>query len=182
VETALTSIRAAGAVIPDRRFAALLEKPSGGMAGADMANVLYSGLNNPWRFTVQTDRSGGDYRDGDYMTLRIYSEKDAYFKITHIDVNGSAQVIYPVSPRDNNFIKAGETRQIPDTTRFRMTRPYGEEMILAGAYERPFAIQTNGAAPLSNRLLARGIVVEREDTRTDMRPAATAKFTYRIGP
>ncbi|MDR1173883.1 MAG: DUF4384 domain-containing protein [Treponema sp.] len=181
VEKAVTSIRSA-AVIPDRRFAALLEKPSGGMAGVSMANVLYSGMDNPWRFTVQTDRSSGDYRDGDYMALRVYSEKDAYFKITHIDVNGSAQMIYPVSPEDNNFIKAGETRQIPDNTRFRMTRPYGEEMILAGAYERPFTVQTNGAAPVSNRLLTRGIVVEREGTRTDMRPEATAKFTYRIGP
>jgi hypothetical protein len=181
VEKALTSIRSA-AVLPDRRFAALLETPSGGMAGAGMADALYSGADNPWRFTVQTDRSGGDYRDGEYMTLRIYSEHDAYFKITHIDVNGNAQVIYPVSPRDNNYIKAGETRQIPDNTRFRMTQPYGEEMILAAAYEQPFAIQTNGAAPLSNRLLTRGLVVEREDTRTDMRPAATAKFTYRIGP
>jgi hypothetical protein len=181
VEKAVTSIRSV-VVTPDQRFAALLEKPSGSMDGVSMANVLYSGLNNPWRFTVQTDRNNGDYREGDYMTLRIYSEKEAYFKITHIDVNGNAQVIYPVSPRDNNFIKAGETRQIPDNTRFRMTKPYGEEMILVGAYERPFVIQTNGAAPLSNRLLTRGIVVEREDTRTDMRPVTTAKFIYRIRP
>jgi hypothetical protein len=181
VEKAVTSIRSA-AVAPDRRLAALLETPSGGMTGADMANVLYAGLTNPWGFTVQTDRSSGDYRDGDYMTLRVYSERDAYFKITHIDVNGNAQVIYPAAPRDNNFIRAGETRQIPDNTRFRIAPPYGEEMILAGAYERPFALQTNGAAPLSNRLLTRSIVVESEDAGTDMRPAATAKFTYRIGP
>jgi hypothetical protein len=181
VERGVTSIRSA-VVIPDRRFAALLEKTSGNMAGVSMANALYSGAGNPWRFTVQTDRSGGDYHDGDYMTLRVYSERDAWFKITHIDVNGNAQVIYPVSPRDNNFIKAGETRQIPDNTRFRMTKPYGEEMILVGAYEKPFVAQTNGTAPLSNKILVRGITVEREDTRTDMRPVATAKFTYRIGP
>jgi hypothetical protein len=176
VERAVTSIRSA-TVTPDRRFAALLEKTSTGMA-----NALYSGAGNPWRFTVQTDRSAGDYHDGDYMTLRIYSEKDAYFKVTHIDVNGNAQVIYPVSPGDNNFIKAGETRQIPDNTRFRMTKPYGEETILVGAYERPFVIQAHSAAPLTNRLLVRGLVVERENTRTDMRPVATAKFAYRIGP
>jgi hypothetical protein len=181
VERAVTSIRAA-VVVPDRRLAALLEMPSGGVAGVSMAGVLYSGAGNPWRFTVETDRSDGDYREGDYMTLRIYSEKDAYFKITHIDVNGNAQVIYPVSPQDNNIIKAGEIRRSPDNTRFRMTKPYGEEMILVGAYEGPFVIQPDEAAPLSNRLLARGIVVEREDTRTDMRPAAVAKFTYRIGP
>jgi hypothetical protein len=108
VERAVTSIRSA-VVVPDRRFAALLEKPSGGKAGVSMANALYSGQGNPWRLTVQTDKNSGDYHEGDYMTLRIYSEKGAWFKVTHIDVNGNAQVIYPVSPRDNNFIKAGET-------------------------------------------------------------------------
>jgi hypothetical protein len=181
VERAVTSIRSV-TVVPDQRFAALLEKPPTGMAGVGMASALYSGLGNPWRFTVQTDRSSGDYHDGDYMTLRIYSEEDAWFKVTHIDVNGNAQVIYPVTPGDNNFIKAGETRQIPDNTRFRMTKPYGEETILVGAYEKPFVVQGNSAAPLSNRLLVRGLVVEGEDTRIDMRPVATAKFSYRIGP
>jgi hypothetical protein len=179
VERAVTSIRSA-AVLLDPRLTALLETPSGGVAG--MANALYSGTGNPWRFTVQTDRPGGDYRDGDFMTLRIYSEKDAWFKVTHIDVNGSAQVIYPVSPQDNNFIRAGETRQIPDHTRFRMTTPYGEEMVLVDAYERSFAVQHGNAAPLSNRLLVRGILVESKDTQTDMRPVVAAKFTYRIGP
>jgi hypothetical protein len=180
VERAVTSIRSA-VVVLDGRLAALLEKPSDGRVGVSMANALYSGQGNPWRLTVQTDKSSGDYHDGDYMTMRIYSEKDAWFKVTHIDVNGNAQVIYPVSPRDNNFIKAGETRQIPDNTRFRMTKPYGEEMILVSAYDESFVIQANSMAPLSNHLLVRGITVERENTRTDMHPAATAKFTYRIG-
>jgi hypothetical protein len=62
-----------------------------------------------------------------------------------------------------------------------MTKPYGGEMILVGAYDQPFVIQANSMAPLSNHLLVRGITVEREDTRTDIRPVATAKFTYRIG-
>ncbi|MDR0722110.1 MAG: DUF4384 domain-containing protein [Treponema sp.] len=42
-----------------------------------------------------------------------------------MDVKGNTQVIYPVSPQDNNFITAGKTWQIPDNTRFRMTKPYG---------------------------------------------------------
>jgi len=180
VEKAVTSIRSA-TVKADRRFAALLENKAGGNVGESMANALYSGLDNPWRFTVQTDKVNGDYHDGDYMTMRIYSEKDAWFKVTHIDVNGNAQVIYPVSPNDNNFIRARQMRQIPDNTRFRMTKPYGEEMILVGAYEKPFVVQPNLSGPLSNNLLVRGITVEREDSRTDMHPIATAKFTYRIG-
>ena len=179
VERAVASIRSA-VVALDRRLASLVETQSA--AGAGMANALYSGAGNPWRFAAQTDRAGGDYRDGDYMTLQIYSERDAWFRITHIDVNGNAQVIYPVSSRDNNLIRAGETRRIPDNTRFRLGKPYGEETILVGAYERPFVVQSGEAAPLSNRLLVRGLTVEQEDGGADMRPIATAKFTYRIGP
>jgi len=181
VEKAVTSIRSAK-VKTDQLFTTLLESKTGGRVGESMASALYSGLDNPWRFTVQTDKASGDYRDGEYMTMRIYSERDAWFKVTHIDVNGNAQVIYPLSPNDNNFIKAGQMRQIPDNTRFRMTKPYGEEMILVGAYEKPFVIQANLTGPLSNNLLVRGITVEREDSRTEMRPVATAKFTYTIGP
>jgi hypothetical protein len=55
-------------------------------------------------------------------------------------------------------------------------------MILTGAYERPFVIRAHSAVPLTNRLLVRGLVVERENTLADMRPVATAKFAYRIGP
>jgi hypothetical protein len=77
VEQPVTSIRSA-AVLLDQPFVGLLEEPSGGKAGVSMAKALYSGAGNPWRFTVQTDRRDGDYHDGDYITLRIYSEKDAY--------------------------------------------------------------------------------------------------------
>jgi hypothetical protein len=185
VEKAVTSIRSAQ-VSPDARLKALLENSKGraseASAANDMANALYSDAGNTWRFTVQTDKSSGDYHDGEYMTMQVYSEEDVWFKVTHVDVNGNAQVIYPVSPRDNNFIKAGETRRLPDNTRFRMTKPYGEEMILVSAYKERFVIPESTVAPLSNNLLMRGIVVEQEDTRTDMRPLATARFTYRIGP
>jgi TolB-like protein len=181
VEKAVTSIRSA-TLKADRRFTALLENKADGKVGESMANALYSGLDNPWRFTVQTDKTNGDYHDGEYMTMRIYSERDAWFKVTHIDVNGNAQMIYPVLPNDNNFIKAGQTRQIPDNTLFRMTKPYGEEMILVGAYEKPFVVQSNSTGPLSNNLLVRSITAERADSRTEMRPVTTAKFTYSIGP
>jgi hypothetical protein len=180
VEHATSSMRAVN-IKPDKRLAALLEKPATGNAGINMANVLYAGVGNPFQFTVQTDKANGDYHDGDYMTLRIYSEQDAYFKVTHIDVNGNVQVIYPTSSLDNNFIRAGQTRQIPDNTRFRMTKPYGEEIILAAAYNTLFTVgRQNTAAPLSNYAVTRGLVVENAETQTTMLPVATAKVTYSI--
>ncbi|MHC6203412.1 DUF4384 domain-containing protein, partial [Breznakiellaceae bacterium SP9] len=153
VETAAARMQDA-AIKPDRIMLALLGASSSSRADAGLLDVLYSDAGNPFRLTVQADKSS--YHEGEYMTLRIYSERNAYFKITHIDVNDNTQVLYPRSPGDNNFIRAGETRQIPDTTtRFRMTKPYGDETILAGVYERPFRVRPDKAAPLSNNSITR---------------------------
>jgi len=179
VERATSSMRAVN-IKPDKRLSALCEKQSAGNNGANMANVLYSGSDNPFQFTVQTDKSDGIYHDGDYMTMRISSAKDAYFKVTHIDVSGQAQVIYPTSSRDNNFIKAGQTRQIPDNTKYKMTKPYGEEIILVAAYDAPFNVGKQNSAPLSNNVVMRGLIVEDAETKTNVQPVATAKFTYSI--
>jgi hypothetical protein len=142
----------------------------------------YAGKNNKWAFTVTPDVLDGIYYDGDLMSMRLYSARDCYFRIIHVDVNGSTQVIYPTSARDNNFIRAGETRTIPDNTRFRMGAPFGEEIILAGAYDRPFTLNlSSAAAPLSADSISRGLTVE-SDNRTAMSPSATAKFSYTILP
>jgi len=140
----------------------------------------YSGKNNKWNFTVTPDVLDGIYYDGDYMTMRLYSERDCYFRLIHIDVNGVVQVIYPYSPNDNNFIRAGETRRIPDNTGFKMNDPFGEEMILAAAYERQFSNeQLTGTINEDN--IARGLTVE-SDNRAKITPAATAKYSYTILP
>jgi hypothetical protein len=142
----------------------------------------YSGKNNKWAFTVTPDVLDGIYQDGAYMTMRVYSERDCYFRIIHIDVNGSSQVIYPASSNDNNFIRAGQTRRIPDNTRFRMGPPFGEEIILAAAYDRPFMLNAqSGSAPFSADSITRGLTVV-SDTNTAMSPSATAKFSYTILP
>jgi hypothetical protein len=180
VERATSSVRVAD-IKPDKRLAALLEKPAAENAGINMANILYAGFDNPFQFTVQTDKSNGIYHDGEYMKMRIFFAKDAYFKVTHIDVNGNAQVIYPTTSRDNNYIKAGQTRDIPDNTKFKMTKPYGEEIILVAAYDAPFAVSRQTApVPVSNNVITRGLVVESTETKTNIEPIATAKFTFSI--
>jgi hypothetical protein len=142
----------------------------------------YSGINNKWTFTVTPDALDGIYRDGGYMSMLIYSERDCYFRVVHIDVNGNAQIIYPVSANDNNFIRAWQTRRIPDNTRFRMGPPFGEEIILAAAYERSFTLNTqSGAAPLSADTLTRSLSAESGDNKP-MSPSATARFSYTILP
>jgi hypothetical protein len=133
----------------------------------------YAGKNNKWTITVTPDVLDNIYYDGDYMTMRIYSERDCYFRITHVDVNGETQIIYPTNPRDDNFIRAGQTRRIPDNTRYRMSAPFGEEMVLVAGYDKPFTPgQSSGT--LSADSVARGIIVE------DMSPPVTAKFSYTV--
>lgn len=141
----------------------------------------YAGKSNRWGFTVTPDVLDGIYYSGDYMSMRVFSERDAYFRIIHVDVNGNTQVIYPATEQDNNFIRAGETRGIPDNTRYRMGPPYGEEIILAAAYDRPFTLTGQGAAPLSADNITRSFTVN-SNTNTAMNPSVTAKYNYTILP
>jgi hypothetical protein len=99
-----------------------------------------------------------------------------------VNVNGNVQTLYPRSARDNNFISAGETRRIPDNTRYRITAPFGEEYILAAAYSSRFAADSSGAVPLSSSSLSRDILVEDEATHGELQPLATAKFSYTTLP
>jgi hypothetical protein len=142
----------------------------------------YAGKNNRWNFTVTPDVLDGIYYDNDYMTMRIYSARDCYFRIIHVDVDGNAQVIYPLAAADNNFIRSGETRRIPDNTRYRLGRPFGEEIILVAAYERPFKPGLQSiASTLSADFVTRGLIVE-GNNNAKMSPAVTAKFSYTILP
>lgn len=145
------------------------------------AVVPYAGKDNKWIFTASPDVLDGIYRDGNYMTMRIYSEKDCYFRVVHVDVNGNTQVIYPVSASDNNFIRAGETRRIPDNNRYRMGAPFGEELILAAAYEKAFA-PGGQAGSVSEASITSGLTAESSDNRSAMTPSATSKFSYTILP
>ena len=141
----------------------------------------YAGGNTP-AFSVSPDILDGIYYEGDYMTMRLYSEREGYFRIIHVDVNGNTQLIYPAAENDNNFIRAGETRRIPDNSRYRLGAPFGEEMILVSMYDRPFnAGRSAGSVPLSADTISRGLTVE-TGGQTVINPIATAMFSYTILP
>ena len=170
-----------------RKLTMLPEKDNSVISKAEFeakqqAVAPYAGGNNRWPFTVTPDVLDSIYLDGDYMTLQVHSAQDCYFRIIHVDVNGNTQVIYPTSARDNNFIRAGQTRRIPDNTRYRMGAPFGEELILAAAYTEPFALSGgSGSTPLSADSITRGLTVETSNQGA-ISPAATAKFSYTILP
>ncbi|GHV22626.1 hypothetical protein FACS189494_09720 [Spirochaetia bacterium] len=147
----------------------------------------YKGKNNTFAIDLAPDHPDAIYYDGNYMTFTISTARDCYFKITHVDVDGNMQVIYPLSQRDNNFIKAGITRKIPDNSRFRLGKPFGEEYILVAAYDKPFVAAPGAAETLSANVVTRGLIAETDDTAsvsplTSLNPIATSMFSYTILP
>jgi hypothetical protein len=140
----------------------------------------YRGRNNTFAFAVTPDDLDGIYHEGEYMTMRIFSERDCYLKIIHVDVDGITQAIYPKVAAES-LIRAGETRRIPDNnTHFRMTAPYGEEYILVAAYAKPFTVTSGGGDKVSEAVINRGLEVETGNASQTASPIATAMFRYTI--
>jgi hypothetical protein len=170
-----------------RRLSLLPEKDNAVISGAEFeakqqALNPYAGKDNRFAFTVSPDDLDGVYYDGEYMTMRLFSGRDCYFRILHVDVNGAVQVIYPTAERDDNFIRAGETRRIPDNTRYRVGVPFGEEYILAAAYDRSFVPETPDAAQVSGAAIGRSLAVKERGAGGQISPVSTAKFSYTILP
>ncbi|MCL1818222.1 MAG: DUF4384 domain-containing protein, partial [Spirochaetaceae bacterium] len=140
------------------------------------AIMPYAGADNGFEFTVTPDNLSGIYYDGDDMSMSVYSARECWFKITHVDKHGNTSVLYPSRPRDDNRIMAGQTRRIPERTRYRMHAPYGEEYILVAAYAAPFAFQSFAEEPVSREAIRRSLY------ENDSRPIVTAWFSYTIMP
>jgi hypothetical protein len=144
------------------------------------ALVPYEGSANAFGLELHPNDLDGVYYDGEYLSFFITAERDCYFKITHVDVYGNSRRIYPLARRDDNFLRAGERRRIPDNTRYRLNAPFGEEYILIAVYERPFMTGAEPAAPISRESVSRGLTVE--SAEGPALPAATAMFRYTILP
>jgi hypothetical protein len=144
----------------------------------------YDGSGNEFALSIMPDHRDGIYYDNDLMSFTIYAEQDCYFKVSQIDIYNNIQVIYPRSARDNNFIRAGETRKLPDNTGFRIRVPEGEEYILVAAYTRPFAAAAERAAALSGAVITQGLkarlLTVEDPEAAEISPAATARFSYTI--
>jgi hypothetical protein len=134
--------------------------------------------------SLSADRGvGAVYRDGEKLTLYITSNKDAYLKIYHVDVNGIAQLIWPNRFGGSGRIKAGEALKFPgpvDKFQYVLGRPYGTEYIKAVASTRPFASMEADFSDLQGTAAAaitRGLSVVSGDTTR-----AEALAVYEILP
>jgi hypothetical protein len=121
--------------------AASLTNLATAIEGADSRDK--SEKREDFAISLSTDRGiGAVYRDGEKLVLYVTSNKDAYLKIYHVDLNGSAQLIWPNRFGGAGKIKAGEALIFPkkgDPFQYVLGRPYGTEFIKAVASTKPFA-------------------------------------------
>jgi hypothetical protein len=133
--------------------------------------------------------AAGILYEGDPMGILIHANRDCYIKVWLIDAEGYRKLLFPnrFEP-DNNFVRAGESKRIPDTSHFEMEAPYGEEYIEVAAYDEAFAFDPEEETAMKIRSVAapgfdngtRGIKVGAKKGRLEKAPVATTKFSYTI--
>lgn len=91
------------------------------------------------------------FYEGENLVLRLFSERDCYFKLYLVRADGKAQLIFPNIYNGNNFLKASTLTEVPGDKEvaagfvFTMTEPFGREYIKVVASTVPF--KTTGAPP-----------------------------------
>ncbi len=157
-----------------------------------LSQLVYSGAgqgiaqvrDSDFVLTLTTDRGpGAVYRDGECLTLLVTSNRDAYLKIYHVDVNGTAQLIWPNRFGGSGFIKAGEALRFPgskDQFKYVLGKPFGTEYIKAVASTKPFTTMEADFSDLQGPAVAaitRGLTVASADASR-----AEALVIYQIVP
>ena len=84
---------------------------------------------------------GAPYVEGEPLIVSVESEKDAYLKLDYYQADGTVVHLVPNVYSGEAFIKAGKTYTFGDPggpAPFRITGPFGAEMIKAIASTKPF--------------------------------------------
>ncbi|OQB97709.1 MAG: hypothetical protein BWX81_00811 [Spirochaetes bacterium ADurb.Bin110] len=161
-----------------------LVSSSGSQASGSHSSGSQAYAMSDFQLSLSTDRGGGAvYRNGERLKLYLTSNKDAYLKIYHVDVNGVAQLIWPNRFGGSGKICAGEAMQFPgpnDKFQYLLGPPYGTEYIKAVASTKPFATMEADFSDLQGsavEAITRGLsVVSSDVTRSE------ALVVYEIVP
>mgnify|MGYP005638665123 FL=1 len=89
-----------------------------------------------------------EYQIGEMITFFISVEKDCFLTLLDINPGGKITVLFPNKYQKNNFVRAGETIQIPPSQHkkfgFEVKPPHGEERLKAIAtLDRDFPVNLN---------------------------------------
>lgn len=124
-------------------------------------------------FPLRISANAAEYQEDDLMVVTVEAGRDCYLALYIIDAEQHVTQIFPNKWQQDNFIKAGDTVQIPPpgaAFRFRMTGPFGTETLKADASTAQFPdlgqtdwdakpFQDFGTPPLAD-LNVRGVSVE----------------------
>lgn len=101
----------------------------GAAANADPEPVLRLWMNN-----------NRQYREGERARVQVEARDDGYLLVINYDTEGRLRVLFPVDPRDDNFVQAGrryEIRGRGDRESFITTRD-GDGLVYAAVSPDPF--------------------------------------------
>jgi len=87
---------------------------------------------------IWTDKK--EYKVGEKITFFVKAEKPCYLILLDISTDGEAKIIFPNADSKDNFIKDGETYQVPvknSRIEFRVTGPAGLERLKALVSSQP---------------------------------------------
>ena len=89
---------------------------------------------------VAVNRADARYSQGERLSVRFKSERDAHVYLLYHQADGSVLMIFPNKAQSSNLVKAKEEVSIPkpgDSFRFRVAAPFGEEAMQVIASEKP---------------------------------------------
>jgi hypothetical protein len=116
------------------------------------------------------------YYSGDLMTITVWSDRDCYIKVFHINVDNEKVMIYPNSQGDrDNFLPGNAEIIIPRQSEFKIEPPYGRETILVEASVRQFEELESEMARVS-----RGLAVIKKEIDDEVKKTAGAIVTTRF--
>ena len=150
----------------------------------------FNGKLNNFALNITTNKEV--YYDNEELFVTLRTNEDCYFVVYHLDIENKMSVIYPnLWEKDNNFLKAGETRTIPEKASFALHAPYGEERILVYASQRPFNIDEDqyDLKTITQDLISSPSATWRVDSESEISKGlsvvprgATAQVSYTILP
>lgn len=90
------------------------------------------GHNSPLKVTSWVDHNDNTYRSGENVTVFVKVNKDAYVTIVNVGPSGNTTLLFPNQFQKDNFIKAGQTKRIPESNspvKITVNGPAGSELV-----------------------------------------------------
>ena len=92
---------------------------------------------------AEVNRPTREYREGDFLTIRVTSEEDAYLYVLYQQADGQIFQVFPNKFQQVNLVKARQAVRVPaesDLFRWSVGAPYGKEVVKVIATKEPVDI------------------------------------------